>query len=223
MRWQIRSFRTETNSRQVLSRDALFDQVPGEPPHARGKARERVHVAPEADLQRDLAEPEPLQREEIALRHDPDERVRLGNEDMADPMVDHRERRVVGWRMAGKPEWLARHRFGDRPVEARLERDAQEVALGEDPDRTHARVDHHDGADPFRLHHLQRIAHGAALVADHGRAADERAQGAGERPMLARQAALEQVVGLGHRRSSPVNTAAAHGTCRARLRAPARA
>ena len=73
MRWQIRSLRTDTNVVSCSAATPCSDEQPRQPPHALGETGERVHVARQPDLHRELAEAESLQREHVALGHDADE------------------------------------------------------------------------------------------------------------------------------------------------------
>jgi hypothetical protein len=145
----------------------------------------------QADLHRQFAEPQPLQREQVALRDHADQPLLLRDQHVAEAVLHHHQRRFVGGCVARQRERLAHHHPGDRRIDRHVRHRVQQIPLGEDAARPVARVDDDDRADLRLVHASQRSAQRVRLRADDRFATQQPAQWLGERLVLRDQAALE--------------------------------
>ena len=83
--------------RELLGGDALARPAGARAADTRAASASSISmVAREPDLHGDLAQSQPLQREQVALRDDADERVVLPSRARGGCAIDHRQRRFVG-------------------------------------------------------------------------------------------------------------------------------
>ena len=177
--------------RQVPGGGTLRDQRMRQCADVAGAVDEGVDVAGAADRRRELAHREPLQAEEVALRHHAgDASALVENHDVADAALRHHERRVTGGSAGRQRDDRSAHHFADRSAERSLrENDAADhVLASEDTERLRVLVDDRHRADPMLLHRREGVADGRVRPAGHRR--DPR-----QRPERRRESAL-----LGHRR-----------------------
>ncbi len=209
--------------RQPFRRHPFLDQRAGQAAHPTGQRGQRLDVARQADLQRQFAEPEPLQREQGPLGDDADQPVLVGDQHVPDPVLDHQQRRFVRRCVRRQGQRLGDHQPGDRLVEVEVRHRPQQVALGEHAERPAVTVDDDDGADMGFVHPLQGGADGEGLIADHRLAAQQGAQRLRQRLLFGHQAAFEPVVGTAFQRRhgvAGISIAVASGRWHARPRAP---
>jgi hypothetical protein len=185
--------------RQLLRPHALLDQRARQRAHLAGEAGKDLAAGGEADLHRELAQAEPLQREKITLRHHAGKPPLLGHEHVADALRDHGDRGLVGERVPRQRERVGRHGLDDAMRRRVLRKRGDDVLVGHDADRARGGVDHHQRADALGAHLGGRLGHGDGGRAGQRRALHQRAQRPGEGLLLLGDSLLKARGRLRHR------------------------
>jgi hypothetical protein len=165
---------------------ALCHEVVGQRLDVRDHALEARDVARQARGLQDVAHRHALQHEQVALGDDPGEPPVAGHHQLVEAELGHLRERFLRGRHLVDGARVARHHRTDRggEIDAFQHHAAQQVGLGEDPDRALPSIDHGDAAEPLALHHLERGADRRAGLAEDGLAADDVAQRLEQRALL---------------------------------------